>query len=114
MLLFNRLFELFFPIWMALVNGCLVFIFARIWKIKEFRSAGLLLAGGAASFLLVNVTYMLINWSGFESMKWVVHLLGVWILIVEIFFSMIGSVLMLLGAIVLVRRVLLYGPRLTS
>ena len=67
---------------------------------------GILLWAGAVSFLVVNVCYVLINWSDIGPVKQIVHALGPAILVVDIVFSITGSLLTLVGTIVLVRQLL--------
>jgi len=102
----NRLFELYYPIWMLLVNGVLAVVFFRIGQINGFRAAGILLGAGAACFVIVNATYALSNWGHLVLVKDLLIKTGPEFLLIQIVFAIIGSILSLGGSVILALRIL--------
>jgi hypothetical protein len=112
MLIINRLFELFLPIWLAVVNASLAFAAVKLLKLRHFSVAGSLLIAAFVSFVVVNANYTLINWSDFESVKRIVRAYGPVLFAAQVISSIVGSFLLLIGMIVLIRQIVItvQGP----
>jgi hypothetical protein len=101
MLELNKIFELFYPIWMILSNGLLAIIYCLLFRFRFVRSPAVLLSTGSLCFVIVNATYTLVNWSSIFFIKKLLICFGPILLVTQILFGILGSLLFLLGSLLL-------------
>jgi len=105
----NTIFELYFPIWMLLVNVLIGVAFLIVCRIGMYRNPAMYLSGAALSYALLNLTYTILNWGHIYFIKMALIKFGRLLILTQICFGVLASLLSLIGTFLLIRTIMRYS-----